>query len=135
MQNRRFAQICYTICQQIPNELCLSEVIHMKKIKDTGKKAEKIDPDKIAKALGGTRISLESLTKEECENYEPLGSPVMMPVADMLNICYFGSRMLDHYGKSLSDVAGYRILDPDEEMAFREECDGLNSPVVRYYGK
>lgn len=109
-------------------------MIHLK-IKDTSKKAERIDPEEVAGRLGAKRISLTELTKEECGKYEPLGSPVMMPTADMLDICHFGSRMLSHYGKSIDDVVGYRVLDADEDMEFRNKCKNPNSPVVKYYGK
>ena len=48
--------------------------------------------------------------------------------------------MLSNYGLSLDDAVGYRVLDADEELEFREEC-GKNDlrngmmPVVRYYGR
>ncbi|MDP3990531.1 MAG: hypothetical protein Q8Q01_04995 [archaeon] len=41
----------------------------------------------------------------------------------------------DYYGqeKSLDDVVGYRVLDPDEEVEFREEIGKNDFTVVRYY--
>lgn len=83
-------------------------------------------------------IDILQLTKEECGNkkYVSLGSPVMIsePV-DKLNIYYFGSRMLRQFGKSLDDVVGYRILDPEEEPEFRKECGKFSLIVVKYYQK
>ncbi|MEK6900281.1 MAG: hypothetical protein AABX05_04100 [Nanoarchaeota archaeon] len=119
-----------------------------RKIKVTGKKAEKIDPKLVAQRLGARIINIPELKREETDHkgyttptiYEPLGSPVMVPVADKLNIYHYGSRMLRQYGMSLDDIVGYRILDADEEIKFRQECAEKNPsylclPVVRYYGR
>ena len=38
-------------------------------------------------------------------------------------------------GKSIDDVVGYRILDIDEEIEFREQCGNKYATVVRYYAK
>lgn len=119
-----------------------------RKIKDTGKTAEKIDPELVRKGLGAQIVNIPELTREETDHkgyttliiYVPLGSPVMVPAADKLNIYHYGSRMLGQYGMSLDDIAGYRILDADEEKKFRQECaeknpSYLHLPVVQYYGR
>jgi len=90
-----------------------------------------VGEDKLRKI--GKIIKIPIITKKEAEQYEPLGSPVMMPLADELNVYYFGSRMLRDYGRSLDDVIGYRILGLDEETEFRQECSCFGQ-VVRYYG-
>lgn len=113
-----------------------------KKIEVTGKTLRKVDFRLVAQRLGAKIVNIPELTREECatETYVPLGSPVMMAIADKLEIYHFGSRMLSNYGLSLDDAVGYRVLDADEELEFREEC-GKNDlrngmmPVVRYYGR
>ena len=59
----------------------------------------------------------------------------MMPEADRLYVCFFGSRMLSIYEKSLDDVVGYRVLNADEEPEFRKDCGNKYATVVRYYTK
>ena len=95
---------------------------------------KKLKTDEIAKKLGAHRISLPEITKEASEQYELLGSPFMVPGGNKSYIHYFGSRMLDQYGKSLQDVVGYRIVDSDEEREFREQCYMKYPTVVCYYG-
>ncbi len=110
----------------------------MVRIKDTSKAAERIDIVEVVSRLGAKQVSLKALTKDDCVDLEPLGSPVIMATADMLNVCYYASRMLGAYGKSIDDVVGYRVVGLDEEVEFREACaqDGTskNLPIVRYYG-
>lgn len=107
------------------------------RIVHTGKTLKSADsemiPKMIARGLGAKIIKIPIITKEEAEQYEPLGSPVMMSWADELNVYHFGSRMLNYYGQSLDDVIGYRILELDEETEFRQECS-CSGQVVRYYG-
>ncbi|MEK6905657.1 MAG: hypothetical protein AABX24_04615 [Nanoarchaeota archaeon] len=111
-----------------------------KKIKVIGAEMKKIDTAKIAERLGAKIVNIPEISAEEAAQYEPIGSPVMMPDADRLNIYHFGSRMLRAYQKSLDDVIGYRVLDADEEKEFRQQCaekdrSYLHRPLVRYYSK
>ncbi len=101
---------------------------------------KKIDTAKVASGLGAKAISLLELTREESGQYELLGSPVMIPdgehyIGDKPTIYYYGAQMLTQYGKSLEDVVGYRILDVDEEIEFREKCGNMSALVVGYYSR
>lgn len=114
----------------------------VKKIEVVGKTMRKIDHKLVAQGLGARIVNIPELTREEsaAEIYVPLGSPVMMASADKSNVYHYGSMMLGHCGMSLDDVAGYRILDADEETGFRQKCakddpSCLHLPVVRYYGR
>ncbi len=106
-------------------------------------KNEKVDIARIAAGLGAEHyLPLRELTKEEAQEYEPIGGPYLMAAADALMILRNGSSMLQALGKSLDDVVGYRILDLDEEQEFRRRCAEerknsgyLSMPVVRYYEK
>lgn len=103
----------------------------------------KVDLAKVAGRLGAKRyLSLRELTKEEAQEYEPMGGPYLMAVADAITILRNGSSMLQALGKSIDDVVGYRILDLDEEQEFRRRCaeesrnpDYFSMPMVRYYKK
>lgn len=95
----------------------------------------KISKEEMAKALRANVVTISSLTKKESEQYQPLGSPVILPIGDKLDIYYYGSRMLSSYKKSLDDVVGYRIVGQDEEIEFREDCGNKYGIVVKYYGK
>ena len=113
-----------------------------KKIKVIGAEMKKVDLAKIAERLGAKIVNIPEISAEEAAQYEPIGSPVMMPDADRLNIYHFGSRMLQAYKKSLDDVVGYRVLAADEETEFRQRCAEerndshyLHQPMVRYYSK
>lgn len=111
-----------------------------KKITVIGAEMEKIDMAKIAERLGAKIANIPEISAEEAAQYEPLGSPVMVPDADRPNIYYFGSHMLQTSQKSLDDVVGYRVLDADEEKEFRQQCaekdpSYLYRPLVRYYIK
>ena len=94
-----------------------------------------MDYERIANGLGAKAVDLRVLTREEAKRYTTIGSPVILPWGDNLDIFYYGSRMLADYGKSLDDVVGYRILESSEEKAFRDECKNASPIVVRYYGK
>ena len=94
---------------------------------------KKVDIAKVARGLEAKIVKIPIITKEEAEQYESLGSPVMVPWADELNVYYSGSKMLNSYGLSLDNVIGYRILELDEETEFRQECS-CSGQVVRYYG-
>ena len=98
------------------------------------KKPDIVDIVKIAAGLGGRVINIPEISKEEAKKYQPLGSPVMVSSADRMDIYYFGSRMLEGQQKSLDQVVGYRVLDQDEELEFREQLGHRSAIVVRYYG-
>lgn len=109
-----------------------------RKIKDVSTTHGEVSVDKIVSVLGARVINIPEISKEEAEKYQPIGSPVGIPNADKLWVYYFGSRMLsDYYGKtiSLDDVVGYRVLDHNEEVEFREEIGDKYAAVVRYYVK
>ncbi|MDO8511108.1 MAG: hypothetical protein Q7S55_02995 [Nanoarchaeota archaeon] len=89
----------------------------------------------IAAGLGAKIVNIPEISKEDSTKYEPVGSPVMVPEADKLYIYYFGSRMLSMYKKSIDDVIGYRVLDADEELQFRQDCGNKYPAVVQYYWK
>lgn len=107
-----------------------------RKIKDISTTLREVSSEKVASGLRARVINIPELSKEESEKYQPIGSPVGMPTADKLYVYHFGSRMLsNYYGKtiSLDDVVGYRVLDQNEEVEFREEIGGKDATVVRYY--
>ena len=109
-----------------------------RKIKDVSTTILEVSPKNIASGLGARVINIPEISKEEAEKYQSIGSPVGIPSAhaDKLSIYNFGSRMLnDYYGqeKSLDDVVGYRVLDSDEEVEFREEIGNKDYVIVRYY--
>ncbi len=104
-----------------------------KKIKVIGKTLEKVDLDEIAQRLGAVRVDIPELTKTESEKYEPVGSPIMVPEADILYIYSNGHKMLSQYGISLDNIVGYRVLDSNEEQEFRKLCQDEYSPIVRFY--
>ncbi len=114
-----------------------------KKIKIIGNEMKKVDMAKISAGLGAVHQSpLTCLTKEQAQQYEPIGGPYLMAIADEFMILRNCSSMLQSLGRSLDEVAGYRILDVDEETEFRQRCTEersdpyyLHLPVVRYYGK
>lgn len=106
-----------------------------RKIKVRGNTLPKVDLAQVAQGLGAKIVDIPELSKEESSMYEQVGSPVMMPEADKLYVCAFGSRMLGAYGKSLDDVVGYRVLDADEELEFRQDCRNQYPTVVQYYEK
>ena len=95
----------------------------------------KLSIAEIAGGLGAKIVNIPEISREEAEKYEPVGSPVMIPEADKLYVCHFGSRMLRTYGKSLEEVVGYRVLDADEELQFRRDCGNQYPTVVQYYGQ
>lgn len=92
-----------------------------------------MDYAKIANGLGAKIVNLPEISKEESAKYEQAGSPVMLPTADKLYVYHNGTRMLDHYGMSLDDVVGYRVLDTDEEPEFRKDCGNEYATVVCFY--
>jgi len=101
---------------------------------------KKIDTAKVASGLGAKAISLLELTREESEQYELLGSPVMIPdgqhyLGDRSAIYHFGSQMLAQCDKSLDDVVGYRVLEADEGVEFRRKCGNESAMVVCYFKK
>lgn len=114
-----------------------------RRIKVRGSTMSKVDHAKVAAELGAEHyLPLRELTKEEAQEYGPIGGPYLMAAADALMILRNGSGMLQALGKSIDDVVGYRILDLDEEQEFRRRCAEergdsgyLSMPVVRYYVK
>src|SRR3989344_5646052 len=106
-----------------------------RKIKVRGNTLPKVAYAKVAEGLGAKIVNIPEISKEDSEQYQPLGSPVMIPEADKLYVYSFGSRMLSAYGKSLDEVVGYRVLDIDEESEFRKQCKNEYATVIRYYAK
>lgn len=112
-------------------------------LKLTDSTARKVDIATVAAGLGAEHyLPLRLLTKEEVQEYEPIGGPYIMEAADEIMILRNAGSMLSKLGKSLDEVVGYRILDADEEQEFRRQCTEqrdnpryLQMPVVRYYGK
>jgi hypothetical protein len=95
---------------------------------------DRIDPKEISSKLGANSVYIPEIDKETAKNLVQLGSPVMMSKSDKLNVYHFGSRMLRQYGRSLSEVVGYRIVEVNEEEEFRKECLPNTGSVVKYYG-
>ena len=107
----------------------------IKKVKVRESTPPKVSVATVAAGLGTKVVEIQEISKEEAAQYEPIGSPVMMPEADKLYVCYFGSRMLRMYERSLDDVVGYRVLDMDEEPEFRKDCENQYAIAVRYYAQ
>jgi len=107
-----------------------------KKIKVRGSTLPKVDLAKVAEGLGAVNYALlPEISKEEAEQYQPLGLILMVSDADPSLIYYLGSRHLDRQGLSIDNAVGYRILGPDEEPKFRQQLRNDYATVVQYYGK
>jgi len=104
-------------------------------IKLSESKTPAIDAAKIAAGLGAKHYVLPPhLSREESEQYRPLGSPVLLPIANQYYIYHLGSRMLRTVGLSLDDVVGYRILDLSGESELRKRWGRESNPIACYYG-
>ena len=101
-----------------------------------GNTLPKVDHAIVAEGLGAENYPfLRELTKEEAQEYEPIGGPYSMGAADRHMIRRNAGFMVAVLGKSIDDVVDYRILDIDEEIEFREQCGNKYATVVRYYAK
>lgn len=113
------------------------------KVDVVGVTMPKVDHALVAKGLGAEySLLLRQLTKEEAQEYEPIGGLYLMEAADELMIRRNAGSMLAVLGKSIDDVVGYRVLDLKEEQEFRKRCaeekkdpSYLHMPLVRYYAK
>jgi len=106
-----------------------------KKIKVRGSTLPEIDHAKVAEGLGAKIVNIPEISKEDSKQYQPLGSPVIVLQNNPSLIQYLGFKMLCAQGLSIDDTVGYRILDADEELQFRQDCGNQYSTVIQYYRK
>ncbi|MEK6939758.1 MAG: hypothetical protein AABX31_03450 [Nanoarchaeota archaeon] len=106
-----------------------------RRIKVRGSTLPKVDHAVVAEGLGAEHSPLlRQLSKEEAQEYEPVGGPYRMEVANESMIRRNAGSMLAVLGKSIDELVGYRVLDIDEEPEFRKQC-GQYATVVRYYAR